>query len=200
MPRRQDLIADEPIISSERLILRPGSPQDASEIIRYYRENREHLAPHEPSRREDFYSEAFWHEQVAVRLEEIKNGSSLRLLLFRRRDASRLIGVVNLGRFIRGVRHSCQLDYSLAETMQGQGYMSEILPMVIRFAFEELNFHRIDAAYMPQNIRCGNLLKKLDFAIEGYVRDYALINDRWEDHLLASRLNPNWKEAHDDGE
>jgi ribosomal-protein-alanine N-acetyltransferase len=46
---------------------------------------------------------------------------------------------------------------------------------------------------MPRNQRSGNLLKRLGFVVEGYARDYLLINDRWEDHILTSLTNPDWQ-------
>jgi ribosomal-protein-alanine N-acetyltransferase len=29
--------------------------------------------------------------------------------------------------------------------------------------------------------------------VEGYARDYLLINGRWEDHVLTGIVNPDWK-------
>lgn len=49
------------------------------------------------------------------------------------------------------------------------------------------------ANYMPHNQRSGNLLRRLGFVVEGYARDYLLINGRWEDHIQTSLINPNWK-------
>jgi ribosomal-protein-alanine N-acetyltransferase len=31
--------------------------------------------------------------------------------------------------------------------------------------------------------------------VEGYARDYLYINGCWEDHILTSRTNPDWKPA-----
>jgi ribosomal-protein-alanine N-acetyltransferase len=48
------------------------------------------------------------------------------------------------------------------------------------------------ANYMPTNKRSGNLLERLGFTVEGYAKDYLLINGSWRDHLLTSGTNPNW--------
>jgi ribosomal-protein-alanine N-acetyltransferase len=39
-------------------------------------------------------------------------------------------------------------------------------------------------------VRSGRLLGRLGFVIEGYARDYLLVNGRWEDHVLTSLINP----------
>ncbi|TND51068.1 30S ribosomal protein S5 alanine N-acetyltransferase, partial [Aeromonas dhakensis] len=36
----------------------------------------------------------------------------------------------------------------------------------------------------------GALLERLGFEREGYAKEYLMINGRWEDHILTSRLNP----------
>jgi ribosomal-protein-alanine N-acetyltransferase len=45
------------------------------------------------------------------------------------------------------------------------------------------------ANYIPTNERSGLLLKRLGFAVEGYARDYLLINGQWRDHVLTALTN-----------
>ncbi len=85
------------------------------------------------------------------------------------------------------------MGYSLAETEQSKGYMTEALQAAIQYVFQELNMHRIMANYMPHNQRSGNVLKRLGFVVEGYARDYLLIKGQWQDHILTSLTNPNWQ-------
>ena len=55
--------------------------------------------------------------------------------------------------------------------------MHEALQITICYAFEDLRLHRIHANHLPSNVRSGRLLARLGFAIEGYAKDYLLIND-----------------------
>lgn len=48
------------------------------------------------------------------------------------------------------------------------------------------------AAYLPDNERSGKLLKRLGFVVEGYARDYLMIDGQWQDHILTSLINHNW--------
>ena len=63
----------------------------------------------------------------------------------------------------------------------------------IPFVFNKMRIHRINANYLPRNERSGGLLRRLGFTVEGYARDYLYINGRWEDHILTSCTNPDWK-------
>lgn len=50
------------------------------------------------------------------------------------------------------------------------------------------------AAYLPHNQRSAKLLKRLGFVVEGYACDYLTIDGQWEDHILTSLTNCNWKD------
>ena len=164
--------------------------QDISAILAYYQQNQAHLNPYEPNRPPDFYSAHYWQQELQARIDDFYQGRSLRLFLFEQQQPRIVIGALNLNNIVRGVFQACTLGYSLAADKQGQGYMGEALTVLIQYGFEDLQLHRIMAAYMPRNHRSGNLLKRLGFRIEGVARDYVCINGQWEDHILTSLVNP----------
>lgn len=182
-----------PKLEGARIILRLACLHDVPAIIRYYIENQVHLAPFEPTKTSAFYTERYWYEQVEQAIDEFNADCSLRLLLFDKKNESKIIGSINFRNFIRGVFQSCTLGYSLANAWQGKGYMTEALTVAIHYIFTELSMHRIMASYMPHNQRSGRVLKRIGFVVEGYARDYLMINGQWEDHILTSLVNPNWK-------
>lgn len=183
---------DPPVLTTERLTVRMASYQDVGAIVRYYGENRSFLQPFEPTRADEFFTEAYWQVQVERNLLEFSYEQSLRLFIFAANQPKCVMGVLNFNQFFRGPFQSCVVGYGLAEQHQGKGYMTEALAASISYIFAELHFHRILANYMPRNQRSGNLLRKLGFVVEGYARDYLLIDGKWEDHILTSLINPNW--------
>ncbi len=70
--------------------------------------------------------------------------------------------------------------------------MVEAVLAAVRFAFERLRLHRVMANYMPHNQRSGAVLRSAGFTVEGYARDYLLIDGRWQDHVLTAISNPKW--------
>jgi [ribosomal protein S5]-alanine N-acetyltransferase len=181
-----------PILETERLTLRLATNEDIPTILNFYRDNRDFLTPYEPTRAEDFYTFHFWRDQVEKALIEFNYEQAVKLCIFKKTEPTILIGKINFHQILRGVCQSCILGYSLAETEQGNGYMTEALETAIHFIFAEMNFHRIAANYMPRNQRSANVLKRLGFTVEGYARDYLLINGQWEDHILTSLTHPSW--------
>jgi ribosomal-protein-alanine N-acetyltransferase len=181
-----------PTLETKRLILRLATREDVPAMLNFYLENRDFLAPFEPTRSEDFYTAHFWREQIEKALIEFNYEQAIKFCLFKKTDPEILIGKINFHQILRGVCHSCVLGYSLAEKEQGNGYMTEALETALHFMFAEMNFHRITANYMPRNQRSANVLKRLGFTVEGYARDYLLINGNWEDHILTSLTNQHW--------
>lgn len=179
-----------PSFTTPRLVIRMGSHRDVEDIVRYFTQNRNFHQPFDPVRPTDFLTERFWQIQVESHAVEFECDRALRLFLYLRTQPQTIIGNLNLTQFVRHPAHSCLLGYGLDEHHQGHGYMQEALEAVITYMFTDLRFHRIAAAYMPRNQRSGNLLRRLGFSVEGYARDYLLINGQWEDHILTSRLCP----------
>ena len=131
--------------------------------------------------------------QIRQNLEDYAADRALRLFLFPVEEPTKVIGNISLSNFVRGVGQSCTVGYSIDGAVEGRGLMAEALGAVLQFAFRSLHFHRVEANYMPHNVRSGRLLRKLGFVVEGYSRDYLRINGRWEDHVRAALLNPNWE-------
>lgn len=72
--------------------------------------------------------------------------------------------------------------------------MTEALNNALQYVFDELNLHRVEANYMPHNVKSASVLKRLGFVAEGFARDYLYINGRWEDHVRTSKTNDNWRD------
>jgi len=177
------------VIETPRLTLTLPGPSAAPEVLDYYERNRRHLAPWEPQRAEGFYEVAYWRKRLAADREEFRKGRSMRLFLMSKEDA-RVVGNAHFTEIVRGPFLACHLGYGLDSRLEGQGFMSEALRAAIGYAFDELGLHRIMASYRPTNERSGSLLRRLGFVVEGYARDYLLIDGRWRDHVLTSLLRP----------
>jgi [ribosomal protein S5]-alanine N-acetyltransferase len=182
-----------PLITCDRVFARMASNKDIPSILDYFIENETYLTPYYPSWQDDFFTQEYWQLQVEINYQEFINDRSLRLFIFPKTNPYEIIGTINFSNFVRGAAQYCILGYSLAENQQGKGYMSEALQGAVIYMFRELKMHRIMANYMPHNRRSGNVLRKLGFVVEGYARDYLMINGKWEDHILTSLVNLDWQ-------
>jgi ribosomal-protein-alanine N-acetyltransferase len=183
------------ILKGERVQLRQGGPDEAAEVIRFYRDNERHLGPFEPRREPSFFDPEWWREQLRKRDEEARADKSLALFLFLNQDPARVIGSANLSNIVRRYFQACYLGYNLAKEHEGRGYMSEALGLVIAHAFGPMNLHRLMANYHPENVRSARVLERLGFVREGQAREYLFMNGKWHDSVLTSLTNPAWVET-----
>lgn len=98
------------------------------------------------------------------------------------RDAGVIAGLVTINSIIRGRLQSGSLAYAAFAPTAGQGYMSEGLRLVVRYAFEQLQLHRLEAQIQPDNRASVRLVQRLGFRKEGYSPDLLFIDGAWRDH------------------
>jgi [ribosomal protein S5]-alanine N-acetyltransferase len=108
-------------------------------------------------------------------------------------DGHEIVALVHLLHIMRGPRQDAILGYSVDREHQGKGIATEAAGAVVRFAFDELNLHRLATGYYPHNVASGKVLRKLGFNVEGYARDYLYIDGAWRDSILVSLINDEWE-------
>jgi len=162
-------------------------------MAQFYVENGVYLKPLSPAFNDELFSARAWRSRIEAVHAEFRNGKGLRLALLLRADPSRVVGVANFTSITGFPTYLCNLGYSIAESEQGKGLMTEALRAAIHYVFTEVGLHRIEANYMPSNVRSGRVLEKLGFVIEGQAKDYILINGKWEDHVRTSLTSPAWR-------
>lgn len=188
---------ERPVIESARLALRLLEVDDCASAIAYHRNNKEHLMPFGPKWPTNFFDEEFWIKQVEINKKEYREDKSARFFLFEKNGselAKEVIGTVSFGGILRGAAQFAYLGYGLAKEKEKRGYMTEILKEAVTFAFKDLRLHRVMANYIPTNEASGRILKRLGFTVEGYARDYLYLNGKWQDHILTSMTNHEWRE------
>ena len=83
------------------------------------------------------------------------------------RDGERFAGEVSLGNVQRGPFQSAYVGYWIDEAAAGHGYIPEGVVLMLRYAFEELRLHRIEAAIVPRNAPSRRVADKLGLRDEG---------------------------------
>jgi ribosomal-protein-alanine N-acetyltransferase len=124
--------------------------------------------------------------------ESFKRRELLKWGIALRKDDT-LIGSVTL--FHPDFTHRrAEIGYALGRAHWGQGYMQETLRAVLTYAFEVLEFHRIEADVDPRNVASIRTLERLGFQREGYLRERWQVNGETQDALFYGLLRPDWEE------
>lgn len=176
-----------------KVTARPPERGDWQEWSALRGESRRFLAPWEPTWPPDALSRGAFRRRLARYAADWRADQGYSFFLFRREDG-RLVGGIGLSNVRRGVAESGSLGYWIGERFARQGYMTAGLDLVLRFAFERLRLHRVEAACLPHNAPSRRLLLKSGFREEGYAREYLCIDGRWQDHVLFALLHDEWAE------
>jgi ribosomal-protein-alanine N-acetyltransferase len=186
----------QPVLLTEHLELRPAGPSAAQAMLAFQTKNREHFAPWDPTPGDLFYTLPFWSARLKLRARDWMDGRGASYLLLLKQQPEQLIGSITLCNLIRGAMQGATLGYAIDQDFQGKGLMLEAGQSIIRFAFDVLHLHRIQANYQPGNQRSAALLARLGFRIEGQAKNYLFLNGAWRDHVLTSLTNEQFDPGH----
>ena len=174
-------------LDGERLYLRPMRGKDWKAWSRLRLSSRDFLKPWEPTWPADALTRHSYRRRLRMQNNDARHGYGYTLHIFRYQD-HQLLGAIPVGQIRRGVAQAATLGYWIGERFAQQGYMTEALGLVLRFAFRELGLHRLEAACLPSNRASQSLLRRLGFQEEGLARAYLRIAGEWRDHLLFACL------------
>lgn len=174
-----------PIISTERLILKPLSLTD-TEAVFVYRSDPEitrfqSFFPTDQSEVEEFILRntlAFNTPDTWFQFGIYLEGS--------------IIGDIGI-HFIGPFNSQCEIGYTLAREEHGKGYGQEAVTAVVGYLFGTLEKHRIVASLNPRNKPSVKLLERVGFRREGcFVKSYCN-KGVWEDDLVYALLAEEWR-------
>ena len=144
----------------------------------------------------------FWSEPAQVESQEALDLIKETHELFRAhrlyqwgialKDTGRIIGTCTLAGLDRQNRRA-EIGFALAFDCWGSGYMTESLGALLRFAFEDLHLHRIEADVDPRNETTLRLLERLGFRREGYLRERWIVGAEINDTVFLGLLESDWR-------
>ena len=103
------------------------------------------------------------------------------------------MGSISLSQIFHGLFRSAYLGYQIGADFAQQGYMTEAIALMLRYAFADLKLHRLEANIQPGNVASIALVKRAGFLKEGYSRKYLKICGRWRDHERWAILIEDWR-------
>lgn len=176
-------------LDTQRVLLTTPAPSMAQAVLAYQLENREFLKPFEARKEDDFFTLSTQKALLREERRMCNAAQSLDFWIMHKMDA-KIIGKVVVFSILTGNFSMCMVGYKLHCDYVNQGYMSEALARVVRFAFETLGLHRIEANILPDNYPSRRVVEKLGFSLEGTSRLFANIDGQWRDHVRYALLNP----------
>ncbi|PIE32670.1 MAG: hypothetical protein CSA55_03120 [Ilumatobacter coccineus] len=182
-----------------RVALRPLGVDDFRAYREVRRRNADWLLPWEPLRSPTLPDpttdrSAFEH-RCSIRHRDIQLDHAYAFGLF---VGDRFAGEVNLTQVIRGATQSGTIGYWIDRDLAGHAYVAEGVAVLMAYAFDALNLHRLEICIVPRNHRSRRVVDKLGLRNEGTAQSFLEINGVREDHVRYAITSTEWAERRDD--
>jgi ribosomal-protein-alanine N-acetyltransferase len=172
------------VIVGDRVFLRPPAKRDLEEFISLNRASaRSHRGLVSPPTRPDQFNNF---------LKSCRRTDCLCLLVCRVDDGV-IVGSISLSQIFRGGFKNAYLGYYVGAKYFGQGHMTEGIQLMLRYSFEHLKLHRLEANIQPGNVASIALVKRAGFVREGFSKRYLKISGAWRDHERWAIIADDWR-------
>lgn len=175
-----------PTLYTDRLILRRITKDDAQDFFEI-RSNKKLMAAldKEPFKNMD---------ELLSFLEQIESGinsnTSIAWAVCLKED-NKMIGHVGYHR-IDFVNHRAEIGYALLSQFHNKGLGSEALKAVLDIAFNQFNFHSLEADVNPANNPSIKLITKMGFVKEAHFRENYFYRNTFLDSTIYSLLKKDY--------
>lgn len=171
------------------ITIRPLTLEHGPELAAVMQRNREFLAPWEPERDQDYFTEESVTATIGQLLKMREAGQTVPFVID---DDGAVVGRTTLNNIVRGPFQSASVGYWVDGDQGGRGTATQACRLVVEFAFAELGLHRVEAGTLVHNVRSQRVLKRNGFEQFGFAPRYLEIAGAWQDHLLFQRINEDY--------
>ena len=180
------LFDDMPRLETPRLILRRLEMRDAPDLFDYSRDPQ--VAKHVLWDAQTSVSEARAYVRYMLRRYRAGEPASWGI---EEKETGRVVGTIGYMWYQRD-NNACEVGYSLARRRWNRGYMTEALAEVLRFSFEDLGVHRVEAQHEVENAASGAVMRKCGMRKEGTLRGRLYNKGRYVDVDLYDMLREDY--------
>ncbi|CAN5768145.1 GNAT family N-acetyltransferase [soil metagenome] len=99
----------------------------------------------------------------------------------------KLIGMVGFFR-MQPEHHRAEIGYMLMKEYHGKKIMEEAVNAAVKYGFDKIKLHSIEAVISPDNIASYKLIEKCGFVKEAHFRDKEFYKGVYRDLFVYSRL------------
>ncbi|MFV8466573.1 GNAT family N-acetyltransferase [Flavobacterium sp. LB1P62] len=172
-----------PNLETERLLLRRVDANDVNEIFAL-RSNPETMK-YIPRPLVKTTEDALEHIAMIDAKIETNEGINWAITL---KDDPKLIGLIGHYR-IKPEHFRAEIGYMLLPEFNGKGIIPEAVKEAIRYGFEVMQLHSIEALIDPENFGSEKVLQKSGFIKEAHLKENEFYDGRFLDTVIYSILN-----------
>jgi ribosomal-protein-serine acetyltransferase len=163
--------------------LRLFAEQDAGEILKLVRANYEHLRPFLHWVTDDYSLETA-RNFIGQTQKAFADNTGRTFGIFHQ---EKIVGVIGFVVF-NWQSSRTEIGYWNDKNYEGKGIITESCKVLINYAFEELKINRIEIHCATENVRSRAIAEKLNFKLDGVLRQSEWRHTRFFDMAIYSML------------
>ncbi len=179
------IIAAPPVLYTERLELKPVANELREFVFKTLCDPEVRHTMKMPVLNEPGKQERWWNKFQEWRRE----GKAVQWCAFSKEDGQ-YVGLFTI-KEIDPKNSRGELGYSIVKDLWGKGYGTEGSREVLKFGFEQVDFHSIFAMILPYNEPSQRIVKRLGFEQEARLKQIHYYEDAYYDVLQFSMTNPS---------
>ncbi|SHG75430.1 GNAT family N-acetyltransferase [Flavobacterium johnsoniae] len=172
-----------PVIETERLLLRRITNDDVNEVFEL-RSNPETMK-FIPRPLVKDNEDALLH--IAMIEEKIETNIGINWAITLKGNP-KLLGIIGYYR-MQPENYRAEIGYMLSPDFHGKGIIPEAVNALLKYGFENLKLHSIEAVIDPENYASEKVLQKCGFVKEAHLRESEFWEGKFLDKVIYSLLN-----------
>lgn len=89
--------------------------------------------------------------------------------------------------------HSARVGMDIMPNERSKGYGTKAFEAILKYCFEHWAMHRLWLCVLEKNEVAQKLYKKVGFSLEGVMREAIFRNGKWNDYLVMSILEDDYR-------
>ena len=126
---------------------------------------------------------------IRAALEQFASGDAITAGIWNQDRFAGVLGTHKINRLYRKV----ELGYWLGESFQGKGIMTDCCRTMTTHLFNELDLNRVEICCAAGNSRSISIPRRLEFTLEGTLREGDFSGGRFHDLLVFGMLKRDWR-------
>lgn len=178
---------EQPILETERLLLRPFTIDDASKVQCLAGD----WAIADTTLNIPYpYEDGMAEEWISTHKSNFENDEVVTYAITEKGDG-KLFGAISL---VINRRHEhAELGYWIGKPYWNKGYCTEAAGELIHYGLSQLNLNRIFARFFPRNKASGKVMEKTGMRYEGCYRQHVKARGKFEDLKTYAIIKADFK-------
>ncbi|MBE6542642.1 MAG: GNAT family N-acetyltransferase [Ruminococcaceae bacterium] len=184
------IFRDPPVLNTRRLYLRKMLKKDSADMFEYA--SRHEVTKYllwDPHENRGFTQSYLSYIQSRYRAGDFYDWAVIY------RDNDKMIGTCGFTRF-NIEANSAEVGYVLNPLYWGIGIAPEVVREVMRFGFDYLRLHRIEARFMADNRRSLRVMEKVGMTFEGINRESMHVKGKYVSVGVCSILEQEYRKLY----